>query len=221
MTDAAYIRQVYVWMTLGLAITGAVAMLVAGSPELKRQVFGNTTVFIVLIIVQLGLVIALSAAVQKMSAGMATIMFLLYSAVSGVTFSSIFMVHTAASISTAFFVSAGTFLIMSVYGTVTKRDLTGLGSFLFMGLIGLVIAMVVNIFLKNSTMSLIISCIGVLIFTGLTAYDTQKLRRIGAEIDVNDSLNMRRMVIIGALTLYLDFINLFLMLLSLLGGKKE
>lgn len=221
MTDSAYIRQVYVWMTIGLAVTGAVAMFVAGSPAIRAQIFGSTAIFIILLLVQLGLVIALSAAVQKMSAGTATGMFLLYSVISGVTLSSIFLVYTAASISTAFFVSAGTFLIMSVYGTVTKRDLTSLGSFLTMGLIGLIIAMVVNIFLKNSTLDLVISCIGVLLFTGLTAYDTQKLRRIGEEIDLNDSLNLRRAVIIGALTLYLDFINLFLMMLRLFGGRRD
>ncbi|MBQ3033067.1 MAG: Bax inhibitor-1/YccA family protein [Deferribacterales bacterium] len=221
LTDSIYIRQVYVWMTIGLALTGLVAMYAADSQTIRQAVFGSTFTFIILIIAQFGMVIALSAAVHKMSAGMATGIFLLYSAISGVTFSSIFLVYTAESISTAFFTAAGMFLLMSVYGTVTKRDLTNWGSFLFMGLIGIVIASIVNIFLKNSTMSLVISCIGVIVFTGLTAYDTQKLRRLGAEIDVNDSLTMRRMVILGALTLYLDFINLFLMLLQLFGGRRD
>lgn len=221
ISNSTYMSQIYIWMTLGLALTGVIAMLVADSVSIRQVVFGNTFTFIILIVLQFGLVIGLSAAINKLSGGMATLLFLLYSAISGVTFSSIFLVYTTESISTAFFTSAGMFLLMSVYGTVTKRDLTSLGSFLFMGLIGIIIASIVNIFLKNSTMSLVISCIGVIIFTGLTAYDTQKLRRLGNEIDLNDSNTVRKMVILGALTLYLDFINLFLMLLQLFGGKKE
>lgn len=221
ISNSTYMSQIYIWMTLGLALTGVIAMFVADSVSIRQVVFGNTFTFIILIVLQFGLVIGLSAAINKLSGGMATLLFLLYSAISGVTFSSIFLVYTTESISTAFFTSAGMFLLMSVYGSVTKRDLTSLGSFLFMGLIGIIIASIVNIFLKNSTMSLVISCIGVIIFTGLTAYDTQKLRRLGNNIDLNDSNTVRKMVILGALTLYLDFINLFLMLLQLFGGKKE
>ncbi len=216
-----YMRQVYVWMTLGLALTGVIAMFVADSPSIRQAIVGNTTAFIILIISQFALVIGLTMAINKLSAGVATLLFLVYSAISGITFSAIFLVYTAQSISTAFFTTASMFLVMSIYGTVTKRDLTSLGNFLFMGLIGIIIASIVNIFLKNSTFNLVISCIGVIVFTGLTAYDTQKLRRYSTEIDLNDNDTVRRMVILGALTLYLDFINLFLMLLQLFGGKKE
>lgn len=220
-TVSAYIRQVYVWMTVGLALTAITAMTVADSPAMLNFILGNKFVFIALIVVEFGLVIALSAAVQKMSPAMATGAFVLYSVISGATLSSIFIVYPIGSISNAFFVSAGMFLIMSVYGTVTKRDLTGMGSFLTMGLFGIIIAMVVNIFLKSPVMDFVISCVGVLVFTGLTAYDTQKLRAIGSEIDPRDTSNTRRAVIMGALTLYLDFINLFLMLLRLFGGRRN
>ena len=204
-----YMRQVYQWMTAGLALTTVVAYAVATSPAVQAVLFGNTLIMILLLVAQFGLVIALSAAVHKMSAGTATSLFLLYSAVTGATLSSIFVVYPIASIANAFLVTTGTFLAMSVYGTVTKRDLTSMGSFLFMGLIGLVIAI------------LIISCIGVLIFTGLTAYDTQKLRQFGAAAPLEDGAAVRRGAILGALTLYLDFINLFLMMLRLFGGNRE
>ena len=220
-SSSIYMKQVYIWMTLGLALTGVIAMFVADSPSIRQAVIGNTSIFIILVIAQFGLVIGLTMAINKLSASVATLLFLVYSAISGITFSSIFLVYTAQSISTAFFTASTMFLVMSIYGTVTKRDLTSFGSFLFMGLIGIIIASIVNIFLKNSTLNLVISCIGVIVFTGLTAYDTQKLRRYSAEIDMNDNVAVRRTVILGALTLYLDFINLFLMLLQLFGGKKE
>ena len=216
-----YMRQVYQWMTAGLAVTTVVAYAVASSPAVQAAIFGSTIVLILMLVAQFGLVIALSAAVHKMSGGMATGLFLLYSAVTGATLSSIFVVYPIASIANAFLVTTGTFLAMSVYGTVTKRDLTAMGSFLFMGLIGIVIASVVNIFLKSSMMDFIISCLGVLIFTGLTAYDTQKLRQFGENAPLEDGTTVRRGAILGALTLYLDFINLFLMLLRLFGGNRE
>lgn len=216
-----YMRHVYQWMTVGLGITGAVAYGVANTPAIRDMIFSSSIVMILLIIAQFALVIALSAAIHKLSASAATGLFLLYSALTGATLSSIFLVYTTASIGTAFIVTAGTFLAMSVYGTVTKRDLTGLGNFLFMGLIGIIIAMVVNWFLKNSTMTLIISCLGVLIFTGLTAYDTQKLRQFGEAAPLGDAAAIRRGSILGALTLYLDFLNIFLMLLQLFGGSRD
>lgn len=216
-----YMRQVYQWMTVGLGVTSAVAWFVASTPVLQQMILGNTVVLIALVIAQLGLVIALSAAVQRMSAAMATGCFVLYSALTGATLSSIFMVYSMGSIANAFIVTAGTFLAMSIYGTVTKRDLTSMGSFLTMGLFGLIIAMVVNIFLQSSMMNFVISCLGVLIFTGLTAYDTQKLREFGANTPVDDAVAMRRGVILGSLTLYLDFINLFLMMLRLFGGNRD
>jgi len=216
---SVYMQQVYMWMTVGLGLTAVVAWGTASSPAALRFIFSNTVVLVGLIIAQLGLVIALSAAVHRFSAATATAMFLLYSGLTGVTLSSIFVVYTSGSIANAFLVTAGTFGAMSVYGTVTKRDLTGMGSFLFMGLIGLVIAMVVNIFLKSAMMDFVISGIGVLIFTGLTAYDTQKLRRFGENAPLGDATALRRGAILGALTLYLDFINLFLMMLRLFGNR--
>ena len=216
---SVYMQQVYMWMTVGLGLTAFVAWGIASSPAALQFIFGNTVVLIGLVIAQLGLVIALSAAVHRFSAGTATAMFLLYSGITGVTLSSIFVVYTSGSIANAFLVTAGTFGAMSVYGTVTKRDLTGMGSFLFMGLIGLIIAMVVNIFLQSAMMDFVISCIGVLIFTGLTAYDTQKLRRFGENAPLGDATALRRGAILGALTLYLDFINLFLMMLRLFGNR--
>lgn len=218
---SVYMRQVYQWMTAGLALTTVVAYGVAGSPAIRDAILGNSMVMILLIVAQFGLVIALSAAIHKMSAGTATALFLLYSALTGAMLSSIFVVYPIASIANAFLVTTGTFLAMSVYGTVTKRDLTGMGNFLFMGLIGIIIAMVVNIFLKSTMMDFIISCLGVLIFTGLTAYDTQKLRRFGEGAPLADGTAVRRGAIMGALTLYLDFINLFLMLLRLFGGNRD
>ena len=216
-----YMRQVYQWMTLGLGVTALCAWFVAGSEAIRTAIFTNTFLLIGLVIAQFGLVIAISAAVQRMSAGMASALFVLYSALTGVTLSSIFLVYPIGSITNAFVVTAGTFLAMSVYGTVTKRDLTSMGSFMTMGLIGILIAMVVNIFLKSTMMDFVISCLGVLIFTGLTAYDTQKLRQFGANAPLDDATAVRRGVILGALTLYLDFINLFLMLLRLFGGNRD
>ena len=218
---SVYMRQVYQWMTAGLAVTAAVAYAVAGSAGLQQVILGNSIVMIALVIAQFGLVIALSAAVHKMSASAATGLFLLYSVLTGAMLSSIFVIYPVASISNAFLVTAGTFLAMSVYGTVTKRDLTAFGSFLTMGLFGLIIAMLVNFFIKSSMMDFIISCLGVLIFTGLTAYDTQKIRNFGLGAPLEDGTAMRRGAILGALTLYLDFINLFLMMLRFFGTSRD
>ena len=218
---SVYMRHVYQWMTAGLALTTVVAYGVAGTPAIRDAILGNSLVLILLVVAQFGLVIGLSAAIHKLSAGAATGLFLLYSALTGAMLSSIFVVYPIASIGTAFLVTTGTFLAMTVYGTVTRRDLTGLGNFLFMGLIGIIIAMVVNIFLQSSMMNFIVSCLGVLIFTGLTAYDTQKLRRFGEAAPLEDGTAIRRGAILGALTLYLDFINIFLMLLQLFGGNRD
>ena len=170
-----YMRQVYMWMTAGLAITAVTAFAVASSPDLQMAILGNMVIMIALIVAQFGMVIALGAAIHKMSATTATAVFIAYSALTGLTLSSIFVVYPIGSIANAFLTATGTFLAMSVYGTVTKRDLTGMGNFLMMGLFGIIIASIVNIFLASSMMDFVISCIGVLIFTGLTAYDTQKL----------------------------------------------
>lgn len=211
----ALIRQVYAWMGGGLLLTALVAMATLSSPVLFNAIVGNRMVFYALIIGELGLVIGISRAINKISAPVASSLFLLYAALNGVTMSVIFAIYTAESISSTFVITAVTFAAMSVFGYVTKRDLSGWGSFLFMGLIGVVIASLVNIFVGSSAVSWIISVIGVIVFTGLTAYDTWKIKAMAAA-----GAEGRKPAILGALTLYLDFINLFLMLLRLLGNRR-
>jgi FtsH-binding integral membrane protein len=219
-TINAFMRGVYGWMSLGLLITAAVAWFTAASP-LGVMLLQSPGMVIMLVVVQFGLVIGLSAAINKLSASAASLMFAAYSALTGLTLSSIFFVYSASSIFQAFIVTGGMFGAMSIYGMVTKRDLTGLGSFMFMGLIGIVLASVVNMFVRSSGMSFIISVIGVLVFTGLTAYDTQKLKYMGEAMPLGDGTAIRRGTILGALTLYLDFLNLFLMLLRLFGSSRD
>lgn len=215
-----FMAQVYGWMTVGLLLTAFVAFYVASSYELQEMIFSSKVVFFGLIIAQLGLVFVLSGMVHKMSGAMATSLFMLYSVLTGVTISSVLLLYTKSSIASTFFICAAMFGALSIYGYTTKRSLTGMGSFLFMGLIGIIIASIVNIFMQSSMMSMVISYAGVLIFAGLTAYDTQKLKDMGNEINQEDKENMRRYSIMGALTLYLDFINLFLMLLRILGDRR-
>jgi FtsH-binding integral membrane protein len=209
------IRQVYAWMGGGLLVTAFLAMVTISSPGMLNAVFGNRLVFYGLILGELGLVVAISGAINKLSAATASLLFLLYAALNGITMSVIFAVYTAESITSTFVITAATFGAMSVFGYLTKRDLTGWGSFLFMGLIGVVIASLVNIFTKSSAAAWIISAVGVIVFTGLTAYDTQKIKAMAAT-----GAEGRKPAILGALTLYLDFINLFLMLLRLLGNRR-
>ena len=217
----AFLRGVYGWMSAGLCLTAAAALFTAQSPTVQQAVFGNPILFFGLIIAQLGVVVALSAAINRLSAATATALFVGYSLLTGLTLSSIFLVYTTASIFNTFVVCAGMFAAMSVYGAVTKKDLTAFGSFLFMGLIGIVIASLVNLFLRISALDFAISAIGVLVFTGLTAYDTQKLKTMGETAPQGDALAIRRGTILGALTLYLDFINLFLMLLRFMGTRRD
>jgi FtsH-binding integral membrane protein len=209
------IRQVYAWMGGGLLITALTAMITVSSPELLSAVLGNRLVFYGLIFGELGLVVAISGAIDKLSAFVASLLFILYAALNGVTFSVIFAVYTASSIASTFVTTAGMFGAMSAFGYLTRRDLTGWGGFLFMGLVGVVIASVVNIFTQSSAAAWIISAIGVIVFTGLTAYDTWKIKAMAAA-----GAEGRKPAILGALTLYLDFINLFLMLLRLLGNRR-
>jgi len=216
---SSFFPQVYGWMTAGLGLTAMVALLTISSESMLGMIFGNKMVFFGLIFGELGLVIALSAAINRISASAATLMFLLYSALNGVTFAAIFMIYTRGSIASTFFVAAGTFAAMSVYGRVTKRDLTGWGSFFFMGLIGIIIASVVNIFLHSEMLYWITSYIGVFVFVGLTAYDTQKIKKIG-QAGFADGESRQKAAILGALRLYLDFINLFLMLLRVMGNRR-
>jgi FtsH-binding integral membrane protein len=211
----ALIRQVYAWMGGGLLVTALMAMATISSPALFNAIVGNRIVFYGLLLGELGLVIAISRAINKISAPVASFLFLLYAALNGVTMSVIFAIYTAESITSTFVITAATFGAMSAYGYFTKRDLTRWGSFLFMGLIGVVIASVVNIFVGSSAVSWIISVVGVIVFTGLTAYDTWKIKAMAAA-----GAEGRKPAILGALTLYLDFINLFIMLLRLLGNRR-
>ncbi|MBG0777565.1 MAG: Bax inhibitor-1/YccA family protein [Desulfovibrionaceae bacterium] len=217
---SAFMRGVYYWMTIGLGLTAVAAFFAATSPAVQQVIFANQGVFFGLIIAELVLVVAVSAAINRISASTATGLFLAYSALNGLTLSVILLAYTGQSVFTAFVVCAGMFGAMSVYGMTTKKDLTSWGSFLFMGLIGIVIASIVNIFLANSMMDFVISCLGVVIFTGLTAYDTQKLKVMGETAPTDDGAAVRKVQILGALTLYLDFINLFLMLVRLMGNRR-
>jgi hypothetical protein len=212
----ALVRQVYAWMGCGLALTAIVALITVSSPELLKAIVGNRLVFYGLMFGELALVFTLAGAINRMSATVATMLFIGYSALNGLTLSVLFLVYTADSIASTFAVSAAMFGAMSIYGYATKKDLTSWGNFLFMGLIGIVIASLVNLFMRNDAASWVISAIGVIVFTGLTAYDTWKIKALAAE-----GAEGRKPAILGALTLYLDFINLFLMLLRLMGGRRD
>ncbi len=214
-----FLIRVYNWMGSGLALTGGIAWLVSQSPALVGAIVGNPIIFFGLIIAEFGAVIYLASRVMTMSAQRAKTVFLGYAALNGLTFSTIFLAYTASSITMAFVVTGGMFGAMSLYGATTKKDLTSWGSFLFMGLIGMVIASLVNIFMQSTMIYWITTFMGVIIFTGLTAYDTQSILRMnilgneGTEEDTKEAIS-------GALRLYLDFINLFLMMLRLMGTRR-
>lgn len=215
-----FVRSVYNWMAIGLALTGSVASYVANSESMMRLIFGNQMVFFGLIIGELALVFTISARVQKIKASTATALFVLYAALNGATLSAIFLIYTRTSITSTFFICAATFVACSIYGITTKRDLTSLGGFMAMGLIGIIIASVVNMFIGSYGMHMIISYIGVIVFVGLTAYDTQKLKTMALSQPAGlDAGVVRKGAILGALSLYLDFINLFLMLLRIFGNR--
>ena len=217
-----FVRSVYNWMAMGLGLTGVVAFAVANSPAMLQLVYGNQILFFGLIIAELVLVFSISARVSRMQASTATGLFLLYAGLNGITLSFVFIVFTKASIASTFFVCAATFVACSIYGWTTKRDLTTIGGFLFMGLIGIIIASVVNLFVKSSAVATIVSYVGVLVFVGLTAWDTQKIKTMAmSQPDGIEAGVIRKGAIIGALSLYLDFINLFLMLLHILGASRE
>lgn len=214
-----FMVKVYNWMTAGLVTTGAMAFYTANSETMMNLIVQNRIIFFALIIAQLGLVFYLSSAVQRMTASQATGTFILYSGLNGITFSFIFLAYTASSITSAFLVTAGTFGVMSLYGYTTSKDLTSWGSFLFMGLIGLIIASLVNLFLHSPALTWITTYAGVLIFVGLTAYDTQKIKMMNVLGNEGTDEDQKE-AIIGALTLYLDFINLFLMILRIMGDRR-
>ena len=215
---SAFLRSVYGWMCAGLAITALVAFVVASSPTLALTLVRTPFVMMGLVIAQLGLVFALSLRVQKMSAGTAAGLFVLYSALTGVTMSFVLLAYTSQSVASTFAVSAGMFGAMALYGTVTTRSLSGWGQFLFMGLIGVVIASVVGMFWQNDGFQFVLAFIGVIVFTGLTAYDAQRLKAMAVALP---SGGTGAYAVVGALTLYLDFINLFLMLLRLTGDRRR
>jgi len=218
--STVFLAKVFNWMAIGLALTGGMAYLTAESGLARTLV--ASPLFLVLVLAELGLVFFLSARIDKIQAATATGLFLGYSILNGLTLSMIFLAYTRASIAGTFLVTAGMFAAMAVYGMVTKRDLSAMGSFMFMGLIGIILASIVNIFLKSSGLYWAISAIGVLVFVGLTAYDVQKIKTIGEEgIMQQGETAIRRGAIIGALALYLDFINLFLMLLRFFGGSRD
>lgn len=220
VAQSSLFRSVYVWMTLALVITGFTALYVAKSYTLLNLMLQNQMAFWGVLIAELGLVFYMSARINRISFTTATILFIVYSILNGVTMSMLFLIYTMSSIATTFFVTAGTFGAMALFGYATKKDLTRIGNLCIMGVIGLIIASLVNMFLHNSMMDLIISYVGVLLFVGLTAYDSQKIKQMlsGEDIEVNETT--QKIALMGALTLYLDFINLFLYLLRILGDRK-
>ncbi len=212
-------RQVYVWMTLALVITGSTAYGVATSPGIITALYSNQLLFWGLVIAEFGLVFGVSAAINRLSLTTATLMFILYSVINGALLSSIFVIYTTSSIASVFFITAGTFAVMALIGYTTKTDLTSMGKILFMALIGIIIATVVNIFLKSSGLEMIVSYLGVLIFVGLTAYDSQKIKRM-LQMAPDASEGSQKIALLGALTLYLDFVNLFIYLLRIFGRRE-
>ena len=218
--STVFLAKVFNWMAIGLALTGGVALLTANT-GLARTIVA-TPLFFILVLAELGLVFFLSARIEKIQPATATGLFVGYAVLNGLTLSVIFLAYTSASIASTFFITAGMFGAMAVYGLVTKRDLSAMGSFLFMGLIGIILASIVNIFLKSSALYWTISVIGVLVFVGLTAWDVQKIKNMGEQGIMSQGEGaIRKGAILGALALYLDFINLFLMLLRFFGSSRD
>lgn len=212
-------RKVYVWMSLALLITGMTAYYVATSPSLLEAIFSNKLLFFGLFGAELALVFGVSAAINRISLLTATLMFVLYSVINGATLSVIFLAYEMSSIATVFFITAGTFAAMAVVGYTTKRDLSVMGRFMFMGLIGIIIATLVNIFLKSDALTMVVSYVGVIVFVGLTAWDSQKIKQMLMQADdVNEGT--QKLALLGALSLYLDFVNLFLYLLQIFGKRR-
>lgn len=216
----ALMRKVYVWMTLALVITGFTAFGIAENPGLVYTIVTNRLLFWGLVIGEFALVMAIYGAIGRLSATVATLLFVLYSIVNGATLSVIFLAYTMTSIASVFFITAGTFAVMAFIGYTTKTDLTSFGKMLMMGLIGIILATVVNIFIGSSMLNMIVSYVGVVVFVGLTAYDSQKIKNLLYQVD-NMSEEAQKLALLGSLTLYLDFINLFLMLLRIFGGNRD
>ena len=218
--QSTLLRSVYVWMTLALVITGFVSMYVAQSYQLISFIFGNRLALWGMLIAELAVVFYLSTRINSISFTKATVMFIIYSILNGATLASIFLVYTMSSIASTFFVAAGTFGVMALYGYITKSDLTRIGNICLMALIGLIIATLVSMFWQNSMLQMIITYAGVILFVGLTAYDSQKIKRLLTADGIEVTEETQKIALLGALTLYLDFINLFLYLLRLLGDRK-
>jgi FtsH-binding integral membrane protein len=214
-----FVRRVYNWMVLGLGFTGVLALFVSSHPTMVKAIAGNAAIFVGLLLGELALVVALSAAIHRMQSLTAVAMFFIYSALNGLTFSVLFLGYTQASIASTFFITAGTFGAISFYGYTTKRDLTSWGSFFFMGLIGLILASVVNLFVHTQAIYWIITYCGIFVFVGLTAFDTKKIKKMAVQGFGNEHVE-RKGAVIGALRLYLDFINLFLLFLRFIGRRK-
>lgn len=215
----ALMRKVYLWMAMALAITGVTAFGVANNEALLTLIFGNPFVFWGLFIAEFALVMILSARIQRMSLTTATLMFIVYSILNGSVLSIVLLAYTQSSVASTFFICGGTFGAMALYGYTTKSDLSGMGKMAYMALFGLILATLVNIFIKSAGFSLILSYIGVLVFVGLTAWDTQKIKLMLAQAPADE--NGQKLAVLSALTLYLDFINLFLYLLRIFGGRKD
>jgi FtsH-binding integral membrane protein len=213
-----FLRAVYGWMCIGLAITAVTAWLIAGSPAIVMAIAANRLLFFGLMAAQLGVVFYLSARVDKMPAATAGLLFVLYSALTGVTMAFVMLAYTGESVANTFLVTAGMFGSLAAYGTLTKRSLAGMGSFLFMGLIGVVLASIVGIFWQSDALQFVISFIGVIVFSGLAAYDAQRMREMAL---TTPSGQTGSYAIVGALALYLDFINLFLFLLRFTGNRRD
>lgn len=215
VTHINVINQSFLWMFIGLITTGVASLIVVSNQTLVAAIYSNSIVFFGLIIAELALVFFLSLRITKISFGTAVMSFCVYSLLNGVTLASIFLIYTATSIASTFFITALVFGVMAFYGYTTKRDLTSIGNLAFMGLIGVIIASVVNMFLKNNMFSYILSYLSIAIFIGLTAYDTQKIKQMESEVDI------KNLGVLGALMLYLDFINIFLNLLRILGRRRD
>jgi uncharacterized protein len=218
--DRSIIKNVYLWMTAGLALTGVVAFGISSNQSIMMALISNSALFFGIIIAELGLVIYLSARIRKMSASAATLAFVLYAFLNGITLSVIFLAYTGTTISLAFFTSSATFGAMSLYAMTTKRDLSGMGHYLMMGVLGIIVVSIINIFLKSPAVYYMISYVGVLVFMGLTAYDTQKILSWSRNSGSVSEEQYIKFSIMGALKLYLDFINIFLFMLRIFGRKR-
>jgi FtsH-binding integral membrane protein len=220
VSESNFISKVYMWMALGLAVSGAGSAWILSQPQLLKALYTNSLMLIGLVIAEVALVVILSAAIGRLSSGTASLLFIGYSFLNGLTLASVFLVYTGESILQTLAVTAGTFLFFSFYGATTKKDLTSIGSLAMMGLVGMILASLVNIFLKSSALMWVTTYLGIAVFLGLIAYDTQKLKALYAH-GLTDDESRKKLAVVGALALYLDFINLFILLLRIFGKRRD